>query len=342
MPRVSEQTSCENPKVSVAMITYNHEKFIAQAIESVLMQEANFPVELVIGEDCSTDGTRVVVLDYQRRHPRCIRVLTRAQNLGMLRNAADTYLTCRGRYVAFLEGDDYWCSSSKLQQQADFMDAQPDFAICFHNAAVVGDRSDGFPALWCRHVPAVTSAEDLAFELFIPTCSAMIRNGLIKEFPPWFFELPMGDWPLFLLVAQKGKIRFINKVMAHYRRHFGGVWTGESHLRNTEKLLRAVHILDRAFDYRFTSVFRAQEFWCWCDLAVKYDEQGRPEEAAPFRKLARRCLLSRFASLWLVGQEFKTKKLNKIFRLCFPRTWSTLQRLRNKVLCRETTPITAD
>src|ERR1039457_6922720 len=104
MPRVSEQSSCAQPKVSVSMITYNHEKFIAQAIEGVLRQETDFPVELVIGEDCSTDGTRKVVQDYATRYPNVIRALLPASNLGMMRNAVETLRACRGEHLAALEG----------------------------------------------------------------------------------------------------------------------------------------------------------------------------------------------------------------------------------------------
>ena len=124
-------------KVSVLTITYNHEKYIAQAIESVLIQEVNFDYELVIGEDCSTDKTREIVIDYQRKYPHKIRLLLNEKNLGMHRNFAQTYHACRGQYIAVLEGDDFWTSPHKLQKQVDFLDNNPDFAICFHNMQVI-------------------------------------------------------------------------------------------------------------------------------------------------------------------------------------------------------------
>src|ERR1700730_11718775 len=104
-------------KLSVAMITYNHEQFIGQAIESVLAQKVNFEYELVIGEDCSTDGTRAVILDFHRRYPDRIVPLLRERNLGGQKILLGTLAACRGKYLALLEGDDYWICTDKLQRQ---------------------------------------------------------------------------------------------------------------------------------------------------------------------------------------------------------------------------------
>src|ERR1700676_449892 len=116
-------------KLSVMMITYNHERYIAQAIESILAQKVNFDYELVIGEDCSTDGTRAVILDFHRRYPSRIVPLLRERNLGGPRNFLGTLAACRGKYLALLEGDDYWICTDKLQRQVDFLEANPAWAI---------------------------------------------------------------------------------------------------------------------------------------------------------------------------------------------------------------------
>jgi glycosyltransferase involved in cell wall biosynthesis len=124
----------KTPLVSVKMITYNHEPYIAQAIEGVLMQETNFPIELVIGEDCSTDRTREIVLDYQRKHPEMIRVITAQKNVGAHKNSLRTSKACRGKYIAFCEGDDYWTDPYKLQKQVDFLEANPDYGLVHSNS----------------------------------------------------------------------------------------------------------------------------------------------------------------------------------------------------------------
>src|SRR6266702_1500393 len=124
-------------KLSVLMITYNHEKYIAQALDSVLMQEVDSNYEIVIGEDCSTDNTRKIVLDYQRKYPNKIRALLPDKNLGMLWNFVATYEACQGKYVAILEGDDYWSSPVKLQKQVDFLDKNTGCVVCCHAAQVL-------------------------------------------------------------------------------------------------------------------------------------------------------------------------------------------------------------
>lgn len=212
-------------KVSVAMITYNHEEFIAKAIDSVLMQRTNFDYEIVIGEDCSTDNTRDIVTDYQKRYPDKFRLLLNEKNLGPFRNAKQTYESCQGTYVAVLDGDDYWTSPEKLQKQVDYLDNHPECAICFHNVTEVykdgGRKSHSF---FCNDRKEFYTVEDLLIGNFIPTPSTMFRNGLIPKIPDWFSLLPMGDWPALILNALHGKIGYINEVMAVHLNHRGGVW----------------------------------------------------------------------------------------------------------------------
>src|SRR5262245_24288404 len=124
-------------KVSVAMITYNHGNFIAQAVESILMQVVNFDYEIIIGEDCSTDETRNVVIEYRNRFPHRIKMLLHDKNVGLMQNFIQTIEACRGQYVALCEGDDYWTSPYKLQKQVDFLESHPEYAICFHNVTVI-------------------------------------------------------------------------------------------------------------------------------------------------------------------------------------------------------------
>ena len=119
----------KNPVVSVHMITYNHEPYIAQAIEGVLMQKTDFPIELIIGEDCSTDRTREIVLEYQKKHPEIIRVLSSEKNLGMVKNSFLIDGACRGKYIAYCEGDDFWHHPQKLQKQVDYLESHPDCGL---------------------------------------------------------------------------------------------------------------------------------------------------------------------------------------------------------------------
>ena len=125
-------------KVSVLMVTYNHEAFIGQAIESALAQETNFDYEIVIGEDCSTDQTQEIAQEFQQRYPDRIRLLLRKNNLGGggKENFVKTYQACQGKYIAMLEGDDYWTSPHKLQTQVDFLESHPHFSLSSHNVFI--------------------------------------------------------------------------------------------------------------------------------------------------------------------------------------------------------------
>ena len=139
-------------KVSVLVITYNHEKFIAQALDSVLMQETDFIYEIIVGEDCSSDQTRKIVLAYGEKYPDKVRLLLPEQNLGMMYNFITTYRACRGQYIAILEGDDYWTSDRKLQKQVDFLDSHQDCTACFHNVNVVYESDS-------KKKPSVSSSQ---------------------------------------------------------------------------------------------------------------------------------------------------------------------------------------
>lgn len=222
-------------KVSVAMIAFNHGPFIVQAVESALNQTTEFEYEIVIGEDCSTDNTRELLRTLQQRAPERIRLILHDRNVGMHVNLAHVLSACRGRYVALLEGDDYWTDARKLQRQADVLDSSSAIAICHHNALKV-DADGSVPpvAFHVGRLPRRASVARLLRGNFIVTCTAMFRNGLIAELPPWFYRVPLGDWALHLLNAQQGAIEYLDRVMAVYRQHSGGVWSTLPSLRVLE------------------------------------------------------------------------------------------------------------
>ena len=215
------------PKVSVAMIAYNHERFVAQATESALAQRTNFDFEIILGEDCSTDGTRAIVERLAAAHRERLRLLLPEKNLGMNRNLAATIKACRGQYVALLEGDDSWIDPEKLDRQVEFLEAHPECAICFTRAQVIDEANQLIETKSVlRKVKPVYSLGDYLSREFQPrTCTVMFRRGLFAEFPEWFFRLPAGDFPLHVLNAEHGAFGFLDRVTAAYRIHPGGVWS---------------------------------------------------------------------------------------------------------------------
>jgi glycosyltransferase involved in cell wall biosynthesis len=288
-PAISPVLSGALPKVSVAMITYNHEKFIAQAVESVLMQETPFAYEIVIGEDCSIDRTRDIVIDFQRRYPGKIRLLLADQNLGAQSNFAQTLQACQGQYVALLEGDDYWTSSQKLRKQVAFLDSHPECAICFHNATTFYDDGKHKPHSYClAGQKEFSTLDDLLLRNFIPTCAVMFRNRLFQGFPDWFCTLQIGDWPLHVLNAQHGQIGYINEVMAAYRKHPGGVWAGQTLPWRWQQNIAFYEAVGAHLGVRYRRIVKSRISLCLFQLSVAYHKEG---ELAKARKCALRSLV---------------------------------------------------
>jgi len=235
-------------KVSVCMITYNHEPYIAQAVESVLAQRIDFPIEIVIGEDCSTDRTREIVQGLAESHPGIIRLRLAERNEGGKINFVSTLAECRGQYVAMLEGDDYWTCPDKLQMQIDALDGHPEWAITFHPAQCLYEAgltgTPTYPVEWTKPVATI---EDLFTSNFMPTASVVFRNGLFPAFPSWFKRIVIGDWPLHILNAVHGDIGFIPQTMSAYRVHRFGAWSGATQAAQ----LNAVFEMFSAIDHHF-------------------------------------------------------------------------------------------
>ena len=219
------------PRVSVLILTYNHEPFIAQAIESALVQKTDFECEIVIGEDCSIDSTRQIVRDYANRYPDKVRPLLHERNLGGSENFDRTLAACRGEFIAMLEGDDYWISTAKLQTQVDFMDRHAECSMCFHSVRVKceGGATSPLPEIFPPLTqPQWSTAEDLLSNNFIDTAAVLFRRKLMSERPRWISKLEPGDWVMWILLGQYGKIGYLPQILAVYRVHFGGMWSTKS------------------------------------------------------------------------------------------------------------------
>lgn len=234
-------------KVSVMTTTYNHEPYIGQAIESVLAQQSDLAWEQVIGEDCSTDGTRAIVQEYARRYPDRIKPILRQRNVGRRQNFLEAFGACQGQYIAILEGDDYWTSPRKLQRQVDFLDANLDCALCFH-AVEARDETGLQPPKLVRAARSRYTLDDLLEQNVIPTCSVMFRNHLFDRFPDWYLQAPAGDWPLHVLNLHHGDAGYIDEVMAVYRVHGGGVWSPQAISQRRQQILAILELFYRHLD----------------------------------------------------------------------------------------------
>jgi glycosyl transferase family 2 len=227
------------PLVSVAMRTYEHAPFVAQAIESVLIQECPFELELVVGEDRSSDGTREIVERYAERHPERVRAVLPAENVGhgeILRRVLEA---ARGRYVAYLDGDDYWTSTAKLRRQVDYLEAHPECASCFHDASLVYDAA-GSPS--GVTTPALAEAsfalEDILTECFVPSPAMMFRREIVAELPAWAFESAWIDWLIHIRCAERGPLGYLAEPLAAYRVHEGGMFSALDRISQIEEDVR--------------------------------------------------------------------------------------------------------
>jgi len=215
----------QKPLVSVCMITYNHEAYIAQAIEGVLMQKTDFPIELVIGEDCSTDKTRQICLEYQEKYPDTVRLLPRQKNLGIVANYINTLEHCGCKYIASCEGDDYWTNPNKLQYQVEFLESHPSFSGICSNVKIFFQNEKRFGSQgYYRGVGEFEdfSVDTILHKFIVHTPTLTFRNYPIETslFNP---EHSFADLSTHLLLLDKGPIRFYNKHDVVYRIHDGGV-----------------------------------------------------------------------------------------------------------------------
>jgi len=257
-------------KVTVSLVTYNHERFIAKALNSILMQETNFPYEIIVGEDDSQDRTREIVQEYKRRYPDKIRLFLNSRDNVIFINNKPTgrwnfinnLKHAEGEYIAVLDGDDYWTSPHKLQKQVDFLNSHPECSVCFHDVEMVDNKEQLMQVLSPKKKKEIYTLNDLLKGNFIPACSVMFRRGLFGSYPEWIYTFPIADWPLHILNAHYGEIGHICEVMGVYRNHGEGIWNSIEEIDQIRNNLEMSRNLVRHLDPRFKNRIRTRIlFW---------------------------------------------------------------------------------
>lgn len=231
-------------KASILMLTYNQERYIDEAIRSVMLQQTSFPFELVIGNDASTDRTSEICRKWKEKYPDKIVLLDRKENLGIQKNYTQTYAACQGEYVALCDADDYWCHKKKLQRQVDFLDTHPDYAICFHRV-VNYYEGDGTKSLSNGGQKTETDIIDLACGNYITNASVVFRNKVFGDVPEWFNQTVLCDYAFHMLTAQYGKIHYMRRPMTVYRKHGKSTWG----INPGKSLPLALHIRELLMEY---------------------------------------------------------------------------------------------
>ena len=252
--------------VDVHIVTFNHAQYIGKCLDSILSQETSFDVRIVVGDDCSNDGTQEILQDYQRRFPDKIELLLNDKNLGPdylpgLFNFLNVMRSMNAKYVAMIEGDDYWTDSQKLEKQVGYLENNPSAAGCFHDTVQVDDGGAVLKELYYKAEQNVYTQEDCMLNLksAYATSALLFRGECIKDLPAWYTKWT-SDYALDLLITERGELHHIDGVMSAYRIHDGGIWMGKAHHENMKQLLyRYLHLLRYAKFKRLFGTFLKKE-----------------------------------------------------------------------------------
>ncbi|RUM94219.1 MAG: glycosyl transferase family 2 [Thiothrix sp.] len=227
-------------KVSVGIITYNHEKYIADAIEGALFQKTDFDYEIIISDDCSTDKTANIVAEYRDKYPDIIHPVPHVSNLGPRKNFESIINACQGEYIASLDGDDYWSDPKKLQRQYDYLNVHSELSACFHPSLYRYENGKEDQCIYPPDRKTVYGIEDILRENCISSNTLMFRSSAFRGFPAWMHE--NSDFPgdLFILFSclQKGEIGYLDECMAVYRVHNQGLWSSLSEVQKNRSEMR--------------------------------------------------------------------------------------------------------
>ena len=253
----------QTPLVSVVLITYNHENFISQAVESVIAQQSDFPIELLIGEDCSTDHTLELCKKMQKMYPKFIRLFITSENVGALRNFLRLVSRAKGKYIAVLEGDDYWINENKLQKQVGLMESNPDYSWC---GAKTVNRT-----FWAKEKEYYT-LEDILRRYIFHTSSILFRSDLLKKFP-FIPDMQCVDFLLTAYLSEQGKCGFLDEEVSYYRRHQGGMWSGANIMCRINTTRQLTDKMKSYFKGKYKPLLYDRELWIYkMDTAIQLGE----------------------------------------------------------------------
>jgi glycosyltransferase involved in cell wall biosynthesis len=242
------------PKVSVLITTYNVDAYIGEALDSVLAQRTDFPIEIVINDDASTDSTQQIIRAYAARYPEIIRPFFQPHNKGATPNTADCYQRCTGEYVALLDGDDYWIDPEKLKKQVALLDQHPEYAICFTRSRRIPQKSADAPGTGAQLT--FTLADFLRRDYMMATSTVMYRRALLPVLPPEYRVQWGTDFYLHVLFAMRGRIGCIDEVTAVYRGRPMSETSKPGGVKRTLGLLQMRLDADALLQYKFHRTMR--------------------------------------------------------------------------------------
>lgn len=236
---IMQQWQGDEIMVSVTCVAFNHEYCIAETMDSFLMQDTNFPFEILINDDASTDRTAEILKEYQSAYPNIVKPVLQTENQFSqhINTMAILYPLIKGKYVAFCDGDDYWTDNQKLQIQVDGLEKKPELDLCFHYAhTLVNNKKVGIFAKHAENDTIINIQEVILGDgVFCPTASLLFTNRLISSLPAWFDTAIPGDYVAQIMGAANGGALYINRCMSVYRTGEVSSWTESETLKNSQK-----------------------------------------------------------------------------------------------------------
>jgi len=282
-----------NPLVTVVMTTYGQENYIEESIKGVLSQFFNRDIELIISDDCSPDNTEAIVQKIIHTHPNgsWIKYIRHAENKGAIPNFAWSISQAKGKYIAICEGDDYWTDPLKLQKQIDFLENNKDYSIIYHKVKEINTS--------CNQADTILTSPDkeqtyelkhLAAKNFIHTPSVVFRKNF-NELPPWIAYSPLGDYPLHMLNAQYGLIKYLPEEMAVYRVG-NGIWSSQSRIHQIVNTMFTVKLLTLHFrDNKHLSHLLSHQYKLLLKSLTNYQNNYLSPETAAYNLSIKKLLI---------------------------------------------------
>ncbi len=242
--------------ISVVVTTYNHKTYIEECLNSILEQQTTYSFEIILGEDDSKDGTREICMAYAKRFPDKIKLFLRSRKDAIIINGKPTgrynftenIKAAKGRYIALCEGDDYWTDPKKLQKQVDFLEANKNYAGCFHNVMYSHYSKPKDTYNWRTYNRSdFYQIDTITTRALFHTSSYVFRNDDF-QFPDWFFQIVSGDMALLAIISKKGDLKLLDGSMSVYRKHEGGITANERKIQFHNDRIQLIDQLNDFFD----------------------------------------------------------------------------------------------
>lgn len=302
--------------ISVVMITYNHENYIEEAINSILMQTGAFNLELIISNDCSPDNTDSLIKTIKKNHSKgnCIQYHLHPKNIGMMPNFLFALNQAKGDFIAICEGDDFWTDTTKLQKQIKALNENPKSVLCFHNVDVL--KNSKSTNEFYNYTKNEYFSTEIIENWIIPTASVLFRSVLNNQYPEWMSTATHGDLGLFLLIGQYGSFYCINEKMGAYRINETSVTVNDFNtISHRLKHISQINSMDKYFNYEFHNVLSQRKFGYQITTAFllaknKYGKRSREHLLSIFCEAPFRSFTSKYfyGTIWYLIKQMKDWK----------------------------------